>query len=99
MARKYRRAGPRVPARQAPRRRRTYIIGPLFLESALSLSRHIVVVAAVAASTASAQDSLPRRLPPVVTVTRDLGRSPLALPYAISTIRPDSVAPGQTHTL
>ena len=38
-------------------------------------------------------------LPPVVTVTRDVGRSPLDLPYAISSLRPDSLAPGQTHTL
>jgi iron complex outermembrane receptor protein len=34
----------------------------------------------------------------VVTVTRDVGRSPLDLPYAISSIRPDSLSPGQTHT-
>ena len=47
----------------------------------------------------SAQDSLARMLPPVVTVTRDVGRSPLDVPYAISILRPDSLAPGQTHTL
>jgi iron complex outermembrane receptor protein len=46
----------------------------------------------------SAQDSLPRKLPPVVTVTRDIRRSPLDLPYSISVIRPDSLNPGQTHT-
>ena len=45
-----------------------------------------------------AQDSLPRRLPAVV-VTRDVGRSPLDLPFALSSVRPDSVAPGATHTL
>ena len=45
-----------------------------------------------------AQDTVPTRLPPVV-VTRDVGRSPLDLPYAISSTRPDSLAPGQTHTL
>ncbi|MEO7084978.1 MAG: TonB-dependent receptor, partial [Gemmatimonadaceae bacterium] len=45
-----------------------------------------------------AQDTIPRKLAPVVTVTRDVGRSPLDLPYAISTLRPDSIAPGQTHT-
>ena len=54
----------------------------------------LVVVAAVA----TAQDSIPRRLPPVVTVTRDIERSPLDLPFAISSLRPDSLAPGQTHT-
>jgi iron complex outermembrane receptor protein len=55
-------------------------------------------ILALGATMASAQDSLARRLPPVVTVTRDVGRSPLDLPYAISILRPDSVAPGQTHT-
>ena len=39
------------------------------------------------------------RLPPVVTVTRDIGRSALDVPYAISEIRPDSARPGQTHLL
>lgn len=46
---------------------------------------------------AAAQDSLPRKLPPVVTVTRDVGRSPLDLPYGIATLQPDSLAPGQMH--
>src|SRR5689334_10992327 len=46
----------------------------------------------------AAQDTLPRRLPPV-TVTRDAGRSPLDLPFAISSTRPDSLVPGLTHTL
>ena len=35
----------------------------------------------------------------MVTVTRDVGRSPLDLPYAIATMRPDSATPGLTHTL
>jgi iron complex outermembrane recepter protein len=52
----------------------------------------------VAAAPLDAQDTSARRLPPVV-VTRDVGRSPLELPYAITSIRPDSVVPGQTHTL
>lgn len=47
---------------------------------------------------AVAQDTVARRLPPVVTVTRDVGRSPLDLPYAITSVRPDSVTRGQTHT-
>lgn len=47
---------------------------------------------------AGAQDSLARRLP-VVTVTRDVERSPLDLPFGITSLRPDSVAPGQTHTM
>jgi iron complex outermembrane receptor protein len=54
---------------------------------------------ALSARAAFAQDSLARKLPPIVTVTRDVGRSPLDLPYAISSLRPDSIAPGQTHTL
>jgi iron complex outermembrane receptor protein len=53
---------------------------------------------ALAAAPCGAQDSLARRLPPVVTVTRDVGRSPLDLPYSITSLRPDSVNPGQTHT-
>jgi iron complex outermembrane receptor protein len=52
----------------------------------------------VAATPVVAQDSIPRRLPPV-TVTRDVSRSPLDLPFAISTTRPDSLAPGQAHTM
>jgi iron complex outermembrane receptor protein len=35
----------------------------------------------------------------VVTVTRDVGRSPLDLPFAITSLRPETLAPGQTHTL
>ena len=59
----------------------------------------VFTIAALATRAAFAQDSLPRKLPPVVTVTRDVGRSPLDLPYAITSVRPDSLAPGQTHTL
>src|SRR5215469_9137496 len=57
-----------------------------------------MVAALVIAPTVSAQDSTIQRLPPVVTVTRDAGRSPLDLPYAITSLRPDSVVRGQTHT-
>jgi iron complex outermembrane recepter protein len=53
---------------------------------------------ALVASRAESQDTVARRLPPVVTVTRDIGRSPLDLPYAITSLRPDSLLPGQTHT-
>jgi len=63
---------------------------PLFFVALLGVS-------SLAASAARAQDSLARRLP-VVTVTRDVGRSPLDLPYSITSLRPDSVNPGQTHT-
>jgi iron complex outermembrane receptor protein len=54
--------------------------------------------ALAAATPLLAQDTIPRRLPPVV-VTRDKARSPLDLPYAISTVRPDSLSPGQPHTM
>jgi iron complex outermembrane receptor protein len=56
------------------------------------------MAALVVTSSLAAQDSTVRRLPVVVTVTRDVGRSPLDLPYAISSLRPDSVVRGQTHT-
>jgi iron complex outermembrane receptor protein len=64
-------------------------------------SRRMLIWSAVTLSarlTLVAQDSIPRRLPPVVTVTRDVQRSPLDLPFAISNLRPDSISPGQTHT-
>jgi iron complex outermembrane receptor protein len=53
---------------------------------------------AVAPSALRAQDSSAVRLPPVITVTRDVGRSSLELPFAISETRPDSARPGQSHT-
>jgi len=55
-------------------------------------------VVALAAAPLRAQDTTARRLPAVV-VTRDKARSPLELPYAISTLRPDSLSPGQPHTM
>src|SRR4029079_14873476 len=58
----------------------------------------ILLVGTIAFVSARAQDSV-ARLPPVVTVTRDIGRSALDVPYAISEIRPDSARPGQTHLL
>ena len=63
-------------------------------------ARDLICIGVVALVTAPlrAQDSVPRRLPPVV-VTRDKARSPLELPYAISSVRPDSLSPGQPHTM
>jgi iron complex outermembrane receptor protein len=58
----------------------------------------LLLLCAVAFAPVRAQDSI-ARLPPVVTVTRDIGRSALDVPYAISEIRPDSARPGQTHLL
>ncbi|HEY8794379.1 MAG TPA: hypothetical protein VIM15_05480, partial [Gemmatimonadaceae bacterium] len=53
-----------------------------------------------APDTLARQDSMARsiqRLVPVVTVSRDVGRSVLDLPYAITAVRPDSQRPGQQH--
>src|SRR5690348_3855730 len=72
-----------------PARRRKRQAG-LLLMSAVALC--------AGAYAAHAQDSIPR-LPPVVTVTRDIGRSALEVPYAISETRPDSARPGQSHLL
>ncbi|HEY2851205.1 MAG TPA: TonB-dependent receptor [Gemmatimonadaceae bacterium] len=58
----------------------------------------LTVALCTPAYSAHAQDSIPR-LPPVVTVTRDIGRSALEVPYAISETRPDSARPGQSHLL
>jgi iron complex outermembrane receptor protein len=44
-----------------------------------------------------AQDTSVARLPPMVTVTRQPARSPMDLPFGISTTTPDSLRPGQTH--
>jgi iron complex outermembrane receptor protein len=54
---------------------------------------------ALAAVSAGAQEpSAPTTLPPVVvTVTRDVARSPLELPFAITRIVPDSLRPGQRN--
>jgi iron complex outermembrane recepter protein len=57
-----------------------------------------LIVCLIAVHSAGAQDSV-ARLPPVVTVTRDIGRSALEVPFAISETRPDSARPGQTHLL
>ncbi|MDQ6885841.1 MAG: TonB-dependent receptor [Gemmatimonadota bacterium] len=64
----------------------------------------LLIANTVGSGQASAQqrDSLARRdtvrlAPVVTTVTRERGRSPLDLPYAISIVRPDSSRPGQRH--
>src|SRR5215212_3857142 len=45
----------------------------------------------------AAQDTSVARLPPMVTVTRQPARSPMDLPFGISTTAPDSLRPGQAH--
>lgn len=37
------------------------------------------------------------KLPPMVTVTRGAAKSPLDLPFGISTVSPDTLRPGQAH--
>ncbi|HJR65669.1 MAG TPA: TonB-dependent receptor [Gemmatimonadaceae bacterium] len=52
----------------------------------------------LAASAAAQEPVAPTTLPPVVvTVTRDVARSPLELPFAITRIAPDSLRPGQRN--
>lgn len=46
----------------------------------------------------TARDTIPQKLAPVVTVTRETARSPFDVPLAISSTEPDSMRPGQTHT-
>jgi iron complex outermembrane receptor protein len=67
------------------------------LSRVLRVVAPLVGLALVPLASAGAQDSAITRLPPVVTVTRDIGRSALDLPFAISEMRPDSMRPGQTH--
>ncbi|HEY7236927.1 MAG TPA: TonB-dependent receptor [Gemmatimonadaceae bacterium] len=81
---------------QTPRKNR-----PPSLDAVHHLSFPRIGLAALCALTpaiARAQDSV-TKLPPVVTITRDIGRSALDLPFAISETRPDSARPGQTHLL
>ena len=59
----------------------------------------VSLIALPAASEAQQTDTVPQKLAPVITVTRDPGRSPLDLPYAVSSTRPDSARPGQRHVL
>ena len=60
---------------------------------------HASFLALLVAASAAAQDPAgPTTLPPVVvTVTRDVARSPLELPFAISRVVPDSLRPGHRN--
>jgi iron complex outermembrane receptor protein len=51
----------------------------------------------VVAMPAAAQDTSTARLPPTVTVARGAAKSPLDLPFGITTVSPDSLRPGQAH--
>ena len=52
----------------------------------------------IAASAWAQEQAAPTTLPPVVvTVTRDVARSPLELPFAITRVAPDSLRPGQRN--
>ena len=57
----------------------------------------ILLVCTIPFAAAPAQDTVVTKLPAIVTVTRDVRRSALDLPFAISETRPDSARPGQTH--
>jgi iron complex outermembrane receptor protein len=58
----------------------------------------IVPAAAASAQDATSPPPAPPTLPTVeVTVTRERARSPLDVPFAITTARPDSARPGQRH--
>lgn len=60
----------------------------------------LATILAIPAITEAQQvDTVPQTLAPVITVTREAGRSPLDLPYAVSSTRPDSARPGQRHVL
>jgi iron complex outermembrane receptor protein len=74
----------------------TFLIGALVLP-AIARAQDTTRVDSLARQR---QDSMARsiqRLAPVVTVSRDVGRSVLDLPYAITSVRPDSLRPGQQH--
>lgn len=58
--------------------------------------RKFALVLLVLALKAEAQDTT-AKLPPMVTVTRQPARSPMDLPFGISTTSPDSLRPGQAH--
>ncbi|MEO5567526.1 MAG: TonB-dependent receptor [Gemmatimonadaceae bacterium] len=51
----------------------------------------------VLAASLEAQDTVATKLLPMVTVTRQAARSPLDLPFGITTVSPDSMRPGQAH--
>jgi iron complex outermembrane receptor protein len=67
----------------------------LFIPRPHALAAGAVILCA--AERVTAQDTVAHRLPPVVTVTRDVGRSALDLPFAITVANPDSLRPGQPH--
>src|SRR5918993_4465038 len=73
-------------------RKRSSGFGAQGLQLLLPRSSFLVLFAA----SASAQDPVaPMTLPPVVvTVTRDVARSPLELPFALTRVVPDSLRPG-----
>jgi iron complex outermembrane receptor protein len=61
------------------------------------MMRKTVLALAIIAAPAAAQDTSAAKLPPMVTVTREPARSPMDLPFGISTVAPDSLRPGQAH--
>jgi iron complex outermembrane recepter protein len=68
------------------------------LSGALPRCSVLVQVLALASPARAQESAAPATLPPVVvTVTRDVARSPLELPFAITRLMPDSLRPGQRN--
>ena len=59
--------------------------------------RASIVGLCLLATAVQAQDTAATKLLPMVTVTRQAARSPLDLPFGITTVSPDSMRPGQAH--
>lgn len=57
----------------------------------------VIVLALASPARAQQVDTVPQKLAPVVTITRDTARSPLVVPFAVSSSEPDSMRPGQRH--
>ena len=69
-----------------------------WLEALKWLLPHSALLVLNAAAAAAQEPIVPTTLPPVVvTVTRDVARSPLELPFAITRVVPDSLRPGQRN--
>lgn len=66
---------------------------------ATTMSIVVTLLALPGAATGQQRDTTAQTLAPVITVTRERGRSPLELPFAVSSTRPDSARPGQRHVL
>src|SRR5918999_4919668 len=72
--------------------------GRVMTERVTAVLALLLASAAAALPLGAQQTGDPPVLPPIeVRVTRETGRSPLELPFAISASHPDSARPGQRH--